>query len=72
MPSVEPGTRLVCRMITITKIRVISPGWASLSLTGVVGNAHIALNYDNHLEIITPKIDEIELTFKQVEVIFST
>jgi hypothetical protein len=44
-------------------------GWANITLTGVNGNAHVALNYDNHVQNIEPEIiDPFELNFKEIDI----
>jgi hypothetical protein len=44
-------------------------GWANITLTGVNGNAHVALNYDNHAQNIEPEIiDPFELNFKEIDI----
>ena len=72
MQSVEPGFKQLHLGNLGKIIKLISSllhGWFSLTLTGVNGNAHVTLNYDNHDQHIEPTIIEpFELKFKSVDI----
>lgn len=43
-------------------------GGLDVSLSGVSGNAHVAFTYDHHSQNVAPDIDNIELSFKEVDI----
>lgn len=60
------------RQIKLSTFRILIKrflqGWVNISITGVSGNAHVALNYENLSQNVAPKVDMIDLSFQEIDV----